>query len=159
MKESVYIETTVISYLASRPSRDIVSAAWQEMTRLWWTERRTSFEIFISERVIFEASSGDESAAQKRLDYLQGITVLKLTDDAVKLADDLFKTLQLPEKAVEDAFHIAIAITSGIDYLLTWNCKHIANAMMIHKIEKIANSNGYIAPVICTPQELMEDYK
>jgi hypothetical protein len=85
--------------------------------------------------------------------------VLKLTDESVELANNLFTTLQLPEKAIEDAFHIAISITSGMDYLLTWNCNHIANAMMIHKIERIAEKSGYIAPVICTPQELMEDYK
>ena len=158
MKESVYIETTIVSYLASRPSRDIVLAAWQEITRSWWEERKSAFDLYISERVISEVSAGDKIASQKRIEIIKGLQVIELTDEAVELANTLFTELSLPEKAIEDAFHIAIAITSGMNYLLTWNCKHIANAMMIAKVEKIAEENGYSHPIICTPQELMEDY-
>jgi len=159
MKESVYIETTIVSYLTSRPSRDLILAACQEMTRAWWDECRNTFDLFVSERVVAEAEAGDANAAKNRLEIIREIPVLKLSDDAEKLAGILFKSLQLPKKAVEDAFHIAISITSGMNYLLTWNCKHIANARMLHSVEQIANENGYQCPIICTPQELMENYK
>ena len=158
IRESVYLETTIVSYLVSRPSRNIVVAARQEITKEWWNSRRPAFDIFISERVIYEAAAGDEIASRKRLDILKGITVLELSDAAVNLADKLFVELALPRQALEDAFHIAISVTCGMDYLLTWNCKHIANALLRHKIRRIAETNGYLAPVICTPQELMEDY-
>lgn len=159
MAESVYLETTIISYLAARPSRDLVIAACQEMTRDWWDQCRPKFDLYVSERIVAEASAGDENAASRRLQILKPIPILRVSEEARTLAKSLFISLQLPQKAIEDSLHIAISIVSGMDYLLTWNCKHIANARMIPQIERIAEANGYEHPVICTPQELLEDYR
>lgn len=156
MKPKVYLETTIISYLTARPSRDLVVAANQQITQDWWQMRRPSFDLFVSEAVVREASGGDESAARQRLDEIEGIPLLTLTADAAVLAEKLIKELPLPERAVTDAVHVAIAATNGMDYLLTWNCKHLANAVLRSKIEDVCREQGYEPPVICTPQELME---
>ena len=155
-KPKVYLETTIISYLAARPSRDLIVAANQQMTQEWWQSRRAMFDSFVSEAVIKEASHGDESAARQRLEEIEGIPLLTLTAGAASLAEKLIGELPLPERAVTDAVHVAIAITNGMDYLLTWNCKHLANAVLRSKIEDVCREQGYEPPVICTPQELME---
>ena len=126
------------------------------MTQEWWQSRRAMFDLFVSEAVIKEASSGDESAARQRLEEIEGIALLTLTAGAAALAEKLIKELPLPERAVTDAVHVAIAATNGMDYLLTWNCKHLANAVLRSKIEDVCREQGYEPPVICTPQELME---
>lgn len=156
MNPSIYIETTVVSYLVSRPSRDLVTAANQQITRDWWTDRSTEFDLYVSEIVVQESKAGDPKASECRLRYLEGIPELDITAEARTLARELVARVPLPEKAALDALHIAVATVNGMDYLLTWNCAHIANAALRHAIEAICLSLGYEAPVICTPQELLE---
>lgn len=157
MKPKVYIETSVPSYLAARRSQDVRVLAHQEMTIEWWENRRTHFELFISEFVLTEAALGDPTAAQKRLAVLDGITVLDATDEVRLLGSALIAQGPIPPQAVIDALHIAIAAVNGMEYLLTWNCTHIANAVMRPRIELVCRRQGYQPPVICTPLELMED--
>jgi predicted nucleic acid-binding protein len=157
MKPKVYLETSIISYLTSRPSRDLIIAANQQITQEWWQFRQDAFELYVSELVIQEASAGDKTAAKQRLQTLEGIPELRLSEEIVVLAEKLIKDGALPQNAVEDALHIAIATLNGVDYLLTWNFKHLANATMRYKIEGVCRLLGYEPPVICTPQELWEE--
>ena len=155
-KEAVYIETSLVSYLVARPSRDLIRAARQQLTVDWWENERTKFDLFVSDAVLQEASAGNQSEAAKRLAALAGVPLLQITNAAVLLAADLVKKHALPIKDAQDALHIAIACVNGMDYLLTWNCKHIANAQMRHKIEQTCRSAGFEPPVICTPEEMGE---
>lgn len=155
-KPTVYVETSIVSYLTAFGSRDLVLAAHQELTRDWW-ESRNDFGLFASQVVIEEASAGDAGAASRRLEALRGVPLLNVTDDASLLATSLVRDGGLPPKARLDAFHVAIATVHGIDYLLTWNCKHIANAALRGKIENICKAAGYQPPIICTPFELPRD--
>ena len=156
MKPQVYIETTVVSYYASRPSRDLVVAAHQELTHEWWDGDRVRYAVFCSEIVRREAARGDAEAAGKRLATLEGVPVLSLEEEALGLAARLTERGLVPVEYGEDALHIALAVIHGMDYLLTWNCRHIASARMrlpmIHTVEE----SGYECPSICTPEELME---
>ena len=156
MKAKVYIETTVISYLTVRPNRDVVIAGHQKITRDWWQTCRERFDAVASQLVVREASAGDSRAAQERLEKLATLTLLEVTEEAVSLAQELLSTGAVPEKATEDALHLAIAVTNGVEYLLTWNCKHLANATMRTKIEDVCRSAGYEPVIICTPEELLE---
>ena len=156
MKAKVYIETTVISYLTARPSRDVVIAGHQKITRDWWQTDRDKFDLMASQLVVREASAGDPQAAKERLESLTTLTLLEITEAAVTLAQELLTTAALPEKAAEDALHLAIAVTNGVEYLLTWNCKHLANATMRTKIEDVCRAAGYEPVIICTPEELLE---
>lgn len=156
MKSTVYIETSFISYLTSRPSRDLVTAANQQLTHDWWNEHRENFDLFISQFVIDECTLGDAIAARVRLDVIADIQQLDVTAAVETLADGLVDQLPLPEKAQVDALHISIATVCDMEYLLTWNCTHIANAVLRPRIEAICRSFGYEPPTICTPQELME---
>ena len=156
MKPKVYIETTVISYLTSRPSVNLIVAAHQEITRNWWETRRDNFELFASLLVRGEAGAGDEEMAQLRLGALQKVKLLEVTEETLALAEDLIRRGAQPDKAVDDAVHIAVAVTNGLDYLITWNCKHLANAVMRSKIEEVCRLGGYAPIVICTPEELLE---
>ncbi len=155
MKPRIYIETSIISYLAGKPSRDIIVAGYQQITHDWWDNRASQFDLFSSELVFQEASAGDSIVAKKRLAYLEDIPFLKLGTDAVDLAQIFLKKRVLPKKAGDDSLHIAIATVYGFDYLLTWNCKHIANAEIQKKIAKICGEEGYEMPTISTPLELM----
>jgi predicted nucleic acid-binding protein len=154
--ESVYVETTIASYLAARPSRDLVKAARQEVTWEWWLERSGDFELFISQAVIREASAGDEAVSKRRLELLEQIPFLDITMEADRLADDLVSARVLPPKAIDDALHIAVAAVHGMDYLLTWNCRHLANMENMNRIESFLLDNDLPMPRCCTPDELME---
>ena len=156
MAERVYIETTFVSYLTAWPRRDVVIAGHQQVTREWWDTRRASYELCVSQLVLDEASVGDAQAAQERLKVLQPMLVLETTSDAVELAKELLKAGALPPKAANDALHIAIAATKSVPYLLTWNCRHLANAVMRPVIESVCAAKGFTAPIICTPEELLE---
>ena len=156
MKSRVYIETSVISYLAARPSRDLIVAAHQQISQEWWLVRH-EWELSISALVISESRAGDANAARRRLELLDGLPTLHLTNDALELAQRLLAGAALPERAKEDALHIAVAAVHGADYLLTWNCKHIANASKRPLIETICEAAGYQPPIICTPEELLGD--
>lgn len=156
MAERVYIETTVVSYLTARPNRDVVIAGHQQVTHEWWDTRRESYELCVSQLVLGEAAAGDSQAAQERLSVLQPMTVLETTTAALELAKELIQAGALPAKAADDALHIAVAATHVIPYLLTWNCRHLANATMRPMIESVCAAKGFKAPIICTPEELLE---
>ena len=155
-KPTVYLETTIVSYLIARPSRDLITAACQQMTREWWDKQRHHYGLIISERVIVEASAGDATMAQLRLEKLREASVLSVSDEAKTLAKLIIQRTGIPRKASEDALHIAMAAVNGLDYLATWNCKHIANAHVIKQIGLVFAEQGLKSPVICTLQELME---
>lgn len=156
MKSKVYIETTIPSYLTAWPSRDLIKAAQQQATREWW-QTRDRFELLVSQLVIEEASGGDPQAAAERLKVLEGLPVLRASDEATAPAQRLVNEGTLPKTAGADALHIALAVSGGVEYLLTWNCRHIANAAMRSRIEAVCRTSGYEPPVICTPVELMEE--
>ncbi|MDE0165832.1 MAG: type II toxin-antitoxin system VapC family toxin [Bryobacterales bacterium] len=156
MLPTAYIETSVISYLTALPSRDVVIAAYQQVTREWWRTARNRFELVASELVLQEAAAGDSAAARARLAELEAVTLLEATDDAAKLTRRFLDLGAVPSKAAEDAAHIAIAVTNGADYLVTWNFRHIANAVLRSRIEHVCRQARYEPPVICTPNELME---
>lgn len=155
MKSKVYIETSVISYLTSRTSRDLVTAARQQLTTEWWESKRNQYVLFVSQPVISEASDGDQKAARKRLSAIKKVPLLDLSDEAVSFAKFLVDEVPFPENAAIDALHIAIACVHEMDYLLTWNFKHIANATIRSKLEILAYSENFKLPVICTPEELL----
>ena len=153
-RKTVYLETSVVSYLTNRPSRDLVVAAHQTVTREWWETKRTNYDLYVSELVIIEASRGHEAAAAKRLALLDGISLLRVSDDVAALAQALVDHNAIPEAANADAVHVAVAAVNGIHYLMTWNCKHIANAERFDAIAGVCLENGYKPPIICTPDEL-----
>ena len=157
MKARIYIETTIVSYLTAKPSRDLIIAAHQQITQEWWETRQHAFDLFISELVIREARAGDVEAARKRLDALTDIPLLELNEEALYLAKELVQKGPIPDKSKEDAIHISLATVHGMDYLLTWNCRHIANAEMRKDVASVCMAMGYEVPVISTPEELMGD--
>ncbi len=154
MTSSVYMETSVISYLTARPSMDMVIAARQAITRNWWQETRPRFEVFISMLVVAEAAAGDAGAAAQRSESIAGLPVLEMTDSAQALAASLLAAGHVPRASVEDALHIALATVHGMDFLLTWNFRHINNAEMKGRISAAVEAAGYECPVICSPEEL-----
>ena len=156
MKAKIYIETSVVSYFTSRPSRDLITAARQQVTRDWWKESLSRFDPYISVLVIEEAKGGDVIAAKKRLDALKGMPVLRISDEVEALANALIAG-PIPENSTEDALHIALASANGMDFLLTWNFHHINNAMIKKRIIKIVENQGYESPVLCSPEELEEE--
>jgi predicted nucleic acid-binding protein len=156
MKPKVYIETTIISYLAARPSRDLIVAGHQQITQEWWQSARHNFATVSSQLVAREAGAGDAEAAAARLAYLTGLTLLEMSEEALTLAQRLLQAKAIPQDFPEDALHVAVAVVNGIEYLLTWNYKHLANAGMRSKIETTCRELGYEAVIICTPEELME---
>jgi predicted nucleic acid-binding protein len=151
----VYVETSIVSYLTARPSNNLIAAAWQKETVDWWETQRDRFDLYISEVVIEEAGRGDESAASRRLRALEDIPALQLDKQSVDLAKELIDQGAVPRKALDDALHLAVAAVNGVDFLLTWNCRHIDNAEMKPKIRKVIESKGYQCPEIATPIELM----
>jgi predicted nucleic acid-binding protein len=154
--QRVYLETSVISYLTARPSRDLVVAGHQQLTRTWW-DRRARFELFVSEAVLQETTRGDVAAAKQRAEALEGIPVLSAQPAAENLATSFIAAAALPEKAAIDAIHVALAAVHGMDFLLTWNCTHIANAVIRPQLEVLCWRSGFRPPVICTPFELLEE--
>jgi len=155
--KSVYIESSVISYITARPSRDIVTSARQTITIEWWEEYKDTFDTFISELVIEEIGSGDLAAAKRRLSVIEKIPVLEATENSVKLAKALIIENAVPESSTEDALHISIAAVQRIDFLLTWNFKHINNANTRDKISKVITQWDYTCPVLCSPEELINE--
>jgi len=155
MKESVYIESSVISYYTSKPNRDIIIAGRQEITREKWSKILDNFESYISALVLQEIEQGDSDAAQKRIKAISGLPVLSISEKAEELALILIKKGPIPDKNPEDALHISVSAVNGIEYLLTWNFSHINNAQMKSKILKIIEDCGYQCPIICSPEELL----
>ena len=155
MASSLYLETTIPSYLTAWRSPELSMAAKQQTTRAWWDERRRLFDLYVSDAVLLEAAGGDPAAAKRRLEVLDGIPVLQPLPAADDIAVALIARLALPERALADAAHIAICVIHGMDYLLTWNCTHIANATYQSTIDEVCEEFGFAMPVICTPDQLM----
>lgn len=156
MNPSAYIETSVISYLTARPSRDLVVAAYQEVTRQWWRTAPSRFRLFASALVVDEVGRGDPTAARSRLRALHGIPLLEPTRKTDALARQLLDLRILPQEAADDAGHIAIAAAHRVEYLVTWNFRHIANAAMQASIDDLCRRAGHRPPLLCSPNELME---
>ena len=154
MKRKVYIETSVISYLTARPSKTIIGAAHQQLTLSWW-ERRFEYDPLVSLSVWQECAAGDPDAARRRLEALEGLDVLAITEDMISLAEALIALRLIPAKAIEDSLHIAIATLHHVDFLLTWNCRHIANPVIQEGIAEFLEQRGLFLPIICTPEELL----
>jgi predicted nucleic acid-binding protein len=155
MGPALYLETTVVSYLVARPSRDVVALAHQEITRQWWATRRQAFAIYVSPVVLEEASLGDADQARERLRLLAAYPVLAATEHVEQIAAAYLRELRLPERAIRDAAHLAFACTYAVEYLLTWNCAHIANAEVRRQLLLVNERLGLVTPVICTPEELL----
>ena len=157
MIKRVYIETTIPSYLAARPSRDLLQAARQQITHTWWSNERENYDLCISEIVLEEVISGDADAAQKRLAFLHDLPLLDLTEAVSYTVKAIMSSNLLPAEATRDAIHIAVSSVHGIDILLTWNCKHIANAAIMKELRTVVANCGYELPILCTPEELLGD--
>lgn len=154
MRPRLYLETTIPSYLTSRPSRDLIIAGHQQITKDWWETRRHDFELYISQLVVDEVSAGDSIAARERLAVIAGLPLLDITPDIAELASHILAARIIPRKAATDAAHIAIAAVHGMDFLLTWNCVHIANAAIMKGLVALCRKHAFECPVICTPEEL-----
>jgi predicted nucleic acid-binding protein len=154
LRPTVYIETTIVSYLTSRGSNDSLMAGQIGATRGWWDVERHKFDLYTSQLVLDEAAAGDPSAAAERFSVLSTLPSVPVTGDAVRLADALVARAALPNNARIDALHVGTAATNGLSYLLTWNCRHLANATLRAKVERVCRDQGYEPPVICTPLEL-----
>ena len=154
--KSIYLESSVVSYLAARPSRDLVVAGNQQVTRDWWETRRGECELFVSDVVVAECAAGDPTAASEREMFLTGLPILATTLEAEALADALLSVMALPQKAALDALHIGVTAVNGIDILLTWNCAHIANPFMQPQITAACVEFGVVPPTVCTPLQLVE---
>ena len=155
MLPKTYVETSVISYLTARESRDPIAAAHQQLTRNWWG-RRARFDIYVSELVVQEASRGDSAFATARLESIADYPVLVVNAEARSLADTILSTSVLPSKAAADALHIALAAVNGMNFLATWNCTHIANGFILQRVDTLCRRAGFEPPIVCTPEELME---
>lgn len=153
MKAKVYIETSVVSYLTSAASRDLVVAAHQQLTREWW-QQRERFDLFVSEVVLKEVARGHSSAAAVRLAAIEGLAVLAVDSSVEVLARDLIESGALPHNATTDAVHVSVSAVHGLDYLLTWNCAHLANPTIRAKIGQVCRRARYTPPILCTPEEL-----
>jgi hypothetical protein len=150
------METSVVSYLTARPTLDMLTTVRQRATQEWWEKRRKSFDVFISRLVWKEAEQGDDEAAKRRLKILKPLRWLQVRRDTAELAQVLVRSGAMPEIAKDDALHIALAATHGMDFLLTWNFTHINNAATEEQIKAVCEGQGSHCPVICTPDQLGE---
>jgi len=155
--ETVYIETSVVSFLVSSPSRHVETAWRQKLTRDWWRLRRPLFHCVASDAVLEEAREGDATQSRLRIEVLARLTTLRLNEPAQALAETLMGTGILPANAGLDALHLALATVYRADYLLTWNCRHLANAVMLRRLEPVAQAHGWRLAAVCTPMQLMGD--
>ena len=151
----VYLETSVVSYLTARPSLHLITAAHQLVTTRWWEARRSEFELWTSELVLEEAGRGDRDAAAQRLALLEDIPRVQITPEASALAFAIVQAHVLPDSAFADALHIAAASVHSLEYLLTWNCSHIANAELLPRVTVLVEKAGFKMPFVCTPEELL----
>ena len=150
----IYIESTIPSYVVARPARDLLQAARQQLTKDWWDLKRAKHELFTSQVVLDEITDGEAAMAQQRLDVMAQIKLLDLTDEANALTKDILASGLLPADADRDAAHIALATVHEMDILLSWNCRHIANAAIQARLRRVAEKSGFTLPVLCTPDEL-----
>ncbi len=155
--KTVYVETSIVSYLRSRPSAQVVTVARQVLTRQWWDYERGNYQLITSQYVLDEAGRGNQDLAADRLAHLHGIPLLDLPADIPELANQLLSSAVLPPNARLDALHICASAFHGLDYLLTWNCSHIANARLLPRVREVLKDLGYLLPTVCTPEEMLDD--
>jgi hypothetical protein len=155
VKPKIYLETTIPSLLTAWLSRDLLIAGQQQLTRDWWEEKRKGYDLFISALVLVEIRRGDAQAARDREAIISSCEILAFSKPAENLAQKILAAGLIPQNAAADAAHIAIAAVHGMDFLLTWNCRHIANATIVEDVRQFCSEQGFPAPVICTPYELM----
>lgn len=153
--EQVYLETTIQSYLVSKESRDIIVLGHKELTKEWWLKNKNKYELFVSEIVIDEISQGNPDLIKERLEIIKEIKALKLTNEIENIASKYMEFFNFPDKLVRDIYHVSYCVFYNIDFLLTWNCKHIANAHFKIQLEKLNNKLKLYTPMICTPEELL----
>lgn len=157
-KKKVYLESSFFGYLTGRPSAVPKTAYWQALTRQWWESYRPHVDCFVSRWVLIEADDGDVDAIELRKTALSGIPEVRpAAAEVAALAEKLIAAHALPEKEITDAFHIATATIGGMDYLLTWNCKHLANYVALPKTYAVLTAAGYKCPVIITPEKYIEE--
>lgn len=154
---TVYVETPIVSYLRSRPASQVVAAARQLLTRRWWDEERRNYDLVISQYVLDEAAKGDPTLSAERLKLLDGIPILEIDPKVEEIAAAIMAKGILPAKAEFDSLHFAVAAYHGVDYLLTWNCTHIANARTLPRIQEVLSVIGFPSPIVCTPEEMVDD--
>ena len=156
----IYIESTIPSYVVARPARDILQAARQQITRDWWDLKRVEHELLISQVVLDEIAFGETAMVRLRMDLVQDIPLLEFTDEVLEFAHKVLDSGLLPRESDRDAAHIALATVHEMDLLLSWNCRHIANAAIQTRLRRLAEVAGLNLPVICTPEELIgESYE
>ena len=153
--DTLYIETSIISYATAWPSKNVQIAAIQEQARSWWSYERPKFELVTSQLTLDEAAAGDPIAAAERLSLLDGLPIMPISPDAELLADRILAGHMMPQKAAADALHVALAALARVDYLLTLNCKHIANAHELPRVYRLLASEGLGGLLICTPAEFL----
>jgi hypothetical protein len=153
--ETVYIETTVISYLVSERSRDLIIAGHQQITQEWWEHHRHGFSCLVSQLVLDEAAGGDAQQAAKRLSLLRDLPSVPVTPEVMALAETFVAQGAVPAKAARDAYHVAAATLHRLDYLVTWSCRHIANAQILKQLQQLCLRTGHVLPIVCTLEELM----
>ena len=153
---SVYLETTIPSYLAAHPSRDLVIAAHQQITHEWWRTAPERFDLYVSEAVLDEIQAGDPDAVARRLEMVERLPVLAFSDDVASLVQAYDQRLGFVGRARTDLLHIAFSVAYEIDYLVTWNCRHLAKGETIRRLADANVELGRFTPVIVTPEELLE---
>jgi predicted nucleic acid-binding protein len=153
---SVYVETTIPSYLTAAPSRDLIVAGHQQITHTWWQTAKDRFDLYISEAVLQEIRAGDSVAAAKRLETVRGLTVLDVTNEVDALVEVYQRHFGLPERSRTDIVHIAVAVVYEVDYVVSWNCKHIANGQILHRLMEVNQTLGRFTPLLYTPGELVD---
>jgi hypothetical protein len=154
--QTVYLETTIPSYLAARASRDLIVAAHQQITQDWWQTARDRFDLYVSAAVLDELRAGDPEAVERRLQFIEDLPVLRLNDDVRALTRHYGETLGLAGRARADIPHLAYAVSYQVDYLVTWNCSHIANGEMIRRLFRANVELKRPTPLIVTPEEILE---
>lgn len=153
--DTVYIETSIVSHATAWPSADLATAVLQDEAKRWMDEQRPLYEVVTSQLVIDEAGMGDADAAARRLEMLDGILVLPANPDADAVADEIICRSLMPPNARIDALHVATAALAGVQYLLTQNCKHIANAHELPRVYRLLDELGLSGVLICTPIEFL----
>ncbi|MBI2505568.1 MAG: type II toxin-antitoxin system VapC family toxin [Candidatus Latescibacteria bacterium] len=152
---ALYLETSIASYLASRPSPNLITRAKQDLTWQWWSGSQSAFDIYISEIVLQEAGTGDPERAARRLELLEGFSLLPITTQVLELGERYLKHLGLADNARVDLLHLACAVVHDLDYLMTWNLTHLANAIVRRRLQNLNTQWGLPIPVVATPEELL----
>ena len=156
-KEKVYVETSVISYFTGRKTKDVIISARQKLTKIWWETISNKYEAFISPYVIEEISKGNEKFSEKRLNAVKSFDVLSSSPEIEELAEEYFKKLKIPEKAFFDCNHLACAVISGMDIIVSWNFKHIVNFDKIRLYNSVNLKHGYRIIEIRNPRDLTDE--